>query len=343
MLQNISISEIKKDKNFSANFLNLELKNLNLSCNLYKGEFYLDSFNFFLINNNNNTFNTLFTRDYYQKNEHFFSQLFFENFKKKQKNFKKINKVFVLGSNAGNNYYSNLLQFLPRIFFLPNNNNIKVAINRNSSTKFRDFIKEILISKNIEFKFIYLDDDFYRFTNSEMPQFFNLTKSVNILKNLLTPKKSETKDNKIYVTREGSSYRKIINEADIIPILRSKGYKVINPELYKIEEQIKIFSNADKIVAPHGSNLANIIFCKPKTEICEIGPSFDKDFEKIFKNRYKQLADMNNLKYTKLIVDTVPIESYSEKSKKYINKNILKNSNYYTNLIVKVSDIKSLN
>ena len=29
----------------------------------------------------------------------------------------------------------------------------------------------------------------------------------------------------------------------------------------EIEEQIEIFSNAEKIIAPHGSNLANIVFC----------------------------------------------------------------------------------
>ena len=63
--------------------------------------------------------------------------------------------------------------------------------------------------------------------------------------------------------------------------LRQKGYKVINPQLYEIEEQIRIFSQADKIIAPHGSNLSNIIFCKPETEIYEIGPNFNYDYESI--------------------------------------------------------------
>ena len=342
MLQNISISQIKHDTNLSNSFLYVELKKLNLSCNIYNGEFCLDSFNFYLINKNNNTFSNLFTRDLFQKNEHFFTKHFFENFKKNYDNFKKKDNVFVLGSNAGNNYYSNLLQFLPRIFFLKGNN-IKIAINRNSSSKFRDFIKGILVSQKIDFTFTYLDDGFYRFTNSQMPQFFDLAKSVNILRSILIPKKSEIKHKKIYVSREGSSYRKVINEADIIPILRSKGYTVIKPELYKIDDQIKIFNNADKIIAPYGSNLANIIFCKPKTDVCVIGPSFNKDFEKPFDQRYEYLANLNDLKYSSIKADTVPIENYSEISKKYINKTILHNSNYYANLIVKVSDIKSLN
>jgi len=342
MLQNKSITDIKNDPILSTYFLNIKLKKLNLNCNFYKGDFYLDSFNFFLINKNNNTFDSLFTRDNYQKNDHFYTKIFFENFKKNYDNFKKINNVFVLGSNAGNNYYSNILQFLPRLFFLKNNN-IKIAIHRNSSIKLRDFIKSILISKKIDFTFKYLDDGFYKFTNSEMPQFFDLVKSVKLLRSILISNQPSIKNNKIYVTREDSGYRKIINEADIIPILRDKGYKVINPQLYSIEEQIKIFSNVDKVIAPYGSNLTNIIFCKPKTEICEIGPRFKKDFETPFEKRYEYLADLNNLKYSRIIADTVPIKNYTEISKKFINKNILQNSNYYSNLIVKVSDIKSLN
>ena len=55
--------------------------------------------------------------------------------------------------------------------------------------------------------------------------------------------------------------------------MRSKGYKVINPQLYRIDQQIRLFAEADKIIAPYGSNLANIIFCKPGAKIFEIGPN----------------------------------------------------------------------
>ena len=340
MFRNISKSEIINDNKLSKNFVNVKLNKLDLSCNIYKGDFSLDSFNFFLINNNNTTFDKLFTRDEFQKNEHFFTNKFYDNFHNNFNNFKKINNSFVLGSNAANNYYSNLTQFLPRIFFL-NNNKIRIVINRNSSTKFRDFIKKILVSKKIDFSFTYLDEGFYKFTNSEMPQFFNLSKSINILRYILIPKKLESADKKIYVTREDSNYRKIINEADIIPILRFKGYKIINPQLYTIEDQIKIFSNVDKIIGAYGSNLANIIFCKPNTEILEIGPPFDEEYEKLFENRYKHLADLNKLKYSRLIADTVTIKKHSEIAKKYINKKVLNKSNYYKNLIVKIKDIKS--
>ena len=55
MFQNIPISQIKNDTNLSNSFLHVELKKLSLNCNIYNGEFCLDSFNFYLINKNNNT------------------------------------------------------------------------------------------------------------------------------------------------------------------------------------------------------------------------------------------------------------------------------------------------
>ena len=123
--------------------------------------------------------------------------------------------------------------------------------------------------------------------------------------------------------------------------MRENGYRVINPQLYEIDEQIEIFSNANKIIAPHGSNLANIIFCKPGTEIFEITPSFG-DNEKILEDRYLNLCVINNLKYHKIISDTVEVENHSTLAKKYIHKNVLSQSNYYKNLIVKLQDLNNI-
>ena len=109
-----------------------------------------------------------------------------------------------------------------------------------------------------------------------------------------------------------------------------------------IDEQIRIFSQAEKIISPHGSNLSNIIFCKPGTEIYEIGPEFNSNLEKFFENRYKYLAEVNGLKYYRFLTDTVPVENHSNQAKKFINNEILENSNYYKNLIVKISDINKL-
>ncbi len=339
MIIDINTNKIKNDKRLSNLFVNTNFSNLSINCNILKGNFFADSFYYFPITENNETFSSLFTRDL-NSTSHFYSQKYFDNFTENKNSLKNFKEIFVLGSNAGNNYYSNLLQFLPRIFF-NKNTKLKLAIHRNSSNKYRNFIGSILKSLNIEFTFVFLDDDFYHFIDSDFPQFLSMNDSIEILKKFINPKTNKEVSKKIYVTREDSNYRKIINEGDVVTLLREKGYKVINPQLYEIDEQIEIFSNAEKIIAPHGSNLANIIFCKPGTEIFEITPTF-RDHEKMLEDRYLNLCLINNLKHTKVISDTVEVKNHSALVKKYIHKNILFQSNYYKNLIVKIQDLSKI-
>tara|TARA_B100001057_G_scaffold498019_1_gene603785 strand:- start:1192 stop:2211 length:1020 start_codon:yes stop_codon:yes gene_type:complete len=338
MIVDINPFKEKKNKYYDL-FVNAKFKDLSIICNIFKGNFFSDSFYYFPISENNETFSSLYTRDF-NNISHFYSKNFFDNFTQNQNTLKSFTDVYLLGSNSGNNYYSNLLQFLPRIFF-NKKPNIKLAIHRNSSNKYRRFIENILKSLNIEFTFVFLDDNFYSFKDSEFPQFINLNSSIQILKKFLNPNTNLEISKKIYVTREDSNYRKIINEADVVTILRDKGYKVINPQLYEIEEQIEIFSNAEKIIAPHGSNLANIIFCNPGTEIFEITPSFTEN-ENFFESRYAKLSMINHLKHNKIFSDTIDVENHSSLAKKYIHKNVLIQSNYYKNLIVKIQDLKEI-
>ena len=338
MIKNINIQTIKENKEIKENFLSAEFKDLKIKCNILNGNFYADSFNYFPISENFQTFDELFTRDSSQSCQHFYSKGFYENFIKKRNNLKNFENIFLLGSNAADNFYSNMLHFLPRLFF-NTDNNIKIAIHRNLSNKFRQFIEKINLLRKIKFKFVYLDDDFYSYSNSQIPQFLNLNSSIEILKKFLLPT-NEIGDEKIYVTREDSHYRKIVNEFDLITILKSNGYKVINPRLYEIDEQIKIFSQAKKIISTHGSSLTNIIFCKPETEIIEISPHFDDLTSNNLIDRYKKLANINNLKFKQIKVDSIDVSNHSKLAEKYINKKFLDNSNYYKNLIVKVRDFK---
>ncbi len=339
MIVDINSTKIKNDKRLSNLFFNTNFSNLSINCNILKSSFYSDSFYYYPITEKNETFSSLFTRDL-SNTSHFYSKNFFNNFENNKNTLKNFKELYILGSNAGNNYYSNLLQFLPRIFF-NKKTKIKLAIHRNSSNKYRNFIRGILRSLNIEFTFVFLDDDFYYFIDSEFPQFLNINDSVEILKKFLNPQTNVEISKKIYVTRENSSYRKIINEGDVVSLLRAKGYKVINPQLYEIDEQIEIFSKAEKIISPHGSNLANIIFCNPGTEIFEITPAF-RDHEYNLKDRYSNLSMINDLKHNKIISDTVNVQNHSTLAKKYIHTDVLSHSNYYKNLIVKIQDLSDI-
>ena len=147
---------------------------------------------------------------------------------------------------------------------------------------------------------------------------------------------------KIYVRRENSNYRKIINEADLIDKLRKHNFEIINPQHFKILEQMKIFSNADVIISPFGSNLTNSIFCKKGTKIIEISPEFNAPYEENILNRYKNISKTLELKFSTIQADSVDVEKHSDLAKKYIHPNILSKSNYYKNIILKISEIENL-
>ena len=341
MLQDIKRDTILKNKTLKNLFLSAIMKDISEECKILKGNFYLDSFNYFPITTNYKTFYELFKREDDNSIEHFYSENFYNNLLNDSKNFKKFESLFILGSSPADNYFTNLIHFLPRIFFI-NDKKINIVIHRNLSNKFRNFIEAICMIRGIEISFTFLDDGFYKFNNSSIPEFLNIRKSIKILKffleNILSNINVPEFKPKIYIRREDANYRKILNEADLINKLRKLEFEIINPNHYEILEQMKIFSNAEVIVSPHGSNLSNIIFCQKGTKIMEISPVLNNLYEQNIANRYKDIAQILNLEFQSIKVDSVEVVKHSEQTIKYIHAKILKNSNYYKNMILKLSE-----
>lgn len=75
---------------------------------------------------------------------------------------------------------------------------------------------------------------------------------------------------KIWLSRSGQNRRLVINEDKVTKFLIREGFKVVYPENYTVKEQIKIFSNAEIVIAPHGAALTNIMFMKKNSKIMEI-------------------------------------------------------------------------
>ena len=345
MLIDVNELEILKDNKLNNLFSSANLKDINQQCKILNGDFYLDSFNYFPINTNFKTFHMLFKRQDENSLHHFYREDFYKNFIDKKNDFKRITNSYVLGTSPADNYYSNLIHFLPRIFF-NNDKKINLVIHRNLSNKFRNLIISLCQIRGIKVKFNYIDDGFYIFKNCSIPQFFEIKKSINILKffidKILLNIKPPEFGTKIYIRRDDVNYRKILNEADLIEKLRENGFEIINPHHFEILAQMKIFSNAEIVISPYGSNLSNIIFCNKRTKVIEISPHFQNSYEKNISNRYKDLSEMIDLDFHKISVETVDIKHHSDLAKKYISKNILNHSDYYKNLILKVSEIDKL-
>ena len=345
MIVDVKESEILKDKKLNDLFSSANLQDLNKKCKILNGDFYLDSFNYFPVTTNFKTFHMLFKRQDENLVDHFYTEDFYKNFIDKKKDFKRIKNSYVLGTSPADNYFSNLIHFLPRIFF-NNEKKINFVIHRNLTNKFRNLIISLCKIREIHVNFNYIDDGFYIFENCSIPQFFKINESIDILKffidKVLINIKNPEFGTKIYIRRDDTHYRKILNEADLIEKLRENNFDIINPHHFEILSQMKIFSNAEIVISPYGSNLSNIIFCNKRTKIIEISPGFEKQYEKNISNRYKGLAEMVGLNFHKIKAETVDVEKHSDLAKKYISKNILDDSDYYKNMILKVSEIDKL-
>lgn len=81
---------------------------------------------------------------------------------------------------------------------------------------------------------------------------------------------------RMYISRAGSRQRRISNEEKLLPILQSYGFRVVKLEELTFGEQIGLFMEAEVVVAPNGSGLANLVFCSEGTTVIEIFPNISQ-------------------------------------------------------------------
>ena len=118
-IKDLNKSDLGNNKDISLKFLSTDLEKLSFNCKIYKGDFYLDTFNYFPITKDNFSFLDIFSWKEKSEYNHFFTKKFYSNFEKNKKDAKVYNDLIVLGTSPGDNYFRNLLTFIPRILFLP--------------------------------------------------------------------------------------------------------------------------------------------------------------------------------------------------------------------------------
>ncbi|MGF7077890.1 glycosyltransferase family 61 protein [Mucilaginibacter sp. UYCu711] len=95
---------------------------------------------------------------------------------------------------------------------------------------------------------------------------------LNLLRETLVPKASVGKTGeRIYVQRK--SRRKLINENEVIKVLKEFDFDIIEDTPKTVAEQITLYKNAKIIIGPHGASYTNIINCAPGTILIELFPS----------------------------------------------------------------------
>jgi hypothetical protein len=75
---------------------------------------------------------------------------------------------------------------------------------------------------------------------------------------------------RIYLSRRGQPRRTMSNEEQIEALVRSRGFRVIDPAQYSYQQQIALFRQANTIISPHGAGLTNLLFCASGVKVIEL-------------------------------------------------------------------------
>lgn len=75
---------------------------------------------------------------------------------------------------------------------------------------------------------------------------------------------------KLYISRPAGVRRGIMNEAELLPMLRDAGFTITAMEGLSVAEQAALLSRADVLMSPHGGGLTNMVFCRPGITVIEL-------------------------------------------------------------------------
>jgi capsular polysaccharide biosynthesis protein len=75
---------------------------------------------------------------------------------------------------------------------------------------------------------------------------------------------------KLYLTRNQTWSRNLVNEAELIPLLQARGFEVVDCGTLSFDQQVRLFSEAAVVTGPHGAALTNILWSPPGLRVLEI-------------------------------------------------------------------------
>lgn len=77
-------------------------------------------------------------------------------------------------------------------------------------------------------------------------------------------------DRRLYLSRRFDLHGRIVNEEQVVECLSNYGFEVVYPAKLTVQEQIKLFAQAEIIVSGSNSGLMNMLFAPSGTKVLEI-------------------------------------------------------------------------
>lgn len=84
---------------------------------------------------------------------------------------------------------------------------------------------------------------------------------------------NENYSTRIYISRNDARERRVVNESAVMSALEPLGFESHTLSELSLESQVRLFSEADVVVAPHGAGLTNVIYSRD-TALVELFGSY---------------------------------------------------------------------
>jgi capsular polysaccharide biosynthesis protein len=108
-------------------------------------------------------------------------------------------------------------------------------------------------------------------------------------------------ERKIYISRQKARQRRLVNENELIPIIKEQGFEMVFAEDLNFREQAKIFGQASCILGVHGAGLTNMIFANSGCEVLEI----QLDDPSCSRSHYWMMASILGHKYNCVVGEAI--------------------------------------
>ncbi|PWU04973.1 MAG: hypothetical protein C5B43_03900 [Verrucomicrobia bacterium] len=186
--------------------------------------------------------------------------------------------ILVLAQEGHDNYYHWVTEILPKLALLKNLHYDWIYLPRLTSNFQLKTIQLLNIDKSKIIqaeKFTHIQADSLIVPSHVSRSCYSPDWVCKFLRNQYFPFAihnitQEKFSNKVFISRQKASQRRIINEDELFDTFKTLGFQRYNLEDLDFIEQIQLFSQAKIVVAAHGAGLTNIIFCKPNTQIIEL-------------------------------------------------------------------------
>jgi tetratricopeptide (TPR) repeat protein len=188
--------------------------------------------------------------------------------------------VAVLAGLLNDIYFHWMFDILPRIELLQQSGIDLTGIDKFLVSKHLPYQKETLQALGIAETKILETENYphIQATRLIVPSFpgtiaWMSKKACDFLRSTFLDEKAiaaSEKIDRLYISRNHSGNRRIINEDELIGLLTNFGFKSVTLESMSVTEQAALLANAKVIVSTHGSGLTNTVFCNLGTKVIEI-------------------------------------------------------------------------